>query len=37
MNISTTISVLTLIILLFMINPEQWLSITNILAILIYS
>lgn len=33
---STTISILTLIILLFMFVPDDWLSIANILAILLF-
>nr|YP_010262628.1 NADH dehydrogenase subunit 2 [Gyalideopsis ozarkensis]UIX51991.1 NADH dehydrogenase subunit 2 [Gyalideopsis ozarkensis] len=32
-NMAITISILTLIILLFILNPQQWLSITNILAV----
>ena len=36
-NISILVSVFTLIILLFIFNPEQWLSITNILAIYIFT
>ena len=36
-NLAVTISVLTLIILLFMLNPEEWLSMSNILAILIFN
>lgn len=35
-NLSVTISILTLIILLFMLNPDEWLSIANILAILMF-
>lgn len=35
-TLTLTISVLTLTILLFMLNPQEWLSITNILAIYIY-
>ncbi len=36
-GLSITISVLTLIILLFIINPDQWLSITNILSIILFN
>ena len=36
-NFSLTISNLTLIILLFIINPQEWLSMANILAILIFN
>lgn len=36
-NLTITISSLTLIILLFMINPESWLSMSNILAILMFN
>lgn len=36
-NLSITISVLTLIILLFIINPQEWLSIANILAIIVFN
>ena len=35
--LSITISVLTLIILLFMFNPQQWLSMANILALIIFN
>jgi NADH-ubiquinone oxidoreductase chain 2 len=35
-NLSLVISILTLIILLFIINPQEWLSIANILALLIF-
>lgn len=35
-NLSVTISILTLVILLFMLNPEQWLSISNILAMIMF-
>jgi NADH-ubiquinone oxidoreductase chain 2 len=34
---SITISIITLIILLFMFNPQEWLSITNILALLTFN
>lgn len=36
-NLSITISLLTLIILLFIINPQEWLSIANILAIIMFN
>ena len=36
-HLSITISVLTLILLLFMFNPEQWLSIANILALIMFN
>lgn len=36
-NLSIIISILTLIILLFILNPQEWLSITNILALLIFN
>ena len=36
-NLSITISVLTLIILLFIINPQEWLSIANILAMIMFN
>jgi NADH-ubiquinone oxidoreductase chain 2 len=34
---SITISIITLIILLFILNPQEWLSITNILALLTFN
>ena len=36
-NLSIIISIFTLVILLFMLNPQEWLSITNILALLIFN
>jgi NADH-ubiquinone oxidoreductase chain 2 len=36
-SLSLTISYLTLIILLFIFNPEEWLSMSNILALLIFN
>ena len=36
-NLSITISILTLIILLFILNPQEWLSIANILALIIFN
>lgn len=36
-NLSITISILTLIILLFILNPQEWLSMANILAILFFN
>ena len=36
-HLSITISVLTLILLLFMFNPEQWLSMANILALIMFN
>lgn len=36
-NLSLTITILTLIILLFIFNPQEWLSMANILAILIFN
>ena len=36
-NLSVIISILTLIMLLFILNPEEWLSITNILAIYMFT
>lgn len=36
-NLSITISILTLIILLFILNPQEWLSMANILAIIIFN
>jgi len=36
-TLSISISVLTLIILLFILNPQEWLSITNILAIIMFN
>lgn len=36
-SLSITISILTLIILLFIIDPDQWLSITNILSIILFN
>ena len=36
-SLSLTISMLTLVILLFMINPQEWLSVTNILAIILFN
>ena len=36
-TLTITISVLTLIILLFMLSPEQWLSMANILALIIFN
>ena len=35
--LTITISILTLIIFLFMLNPQQWLSMANILAIVLYN
>ena len=35
--LSITISIITLILLLFILNPQEWLSITNILALLIFN
>jgi len=36
-SLTITISVLTLVILLFMILPQQWLSMANILALIIFN
>ena len=36
-SLSVTISVLTLIILLFILNPQEWLSIANILALILFN
>lgn len=36
-SLTITISTLTLIILLFIFNPQEWLSITNILALIIFN
>ncbi len=36
-SLTITISGLTLIILFFMLNPQEWISISNILAILIFN
>ena len=36
-NLSLSISILTLIILLFMLSPNEWLRIANILAILMFN
>ena len=36
-NLTVTISALTIIILLFIINPEEWLCMTNILALTLFN
>lgn len=36
-SLSVTISVLTLIILFFILNPQEWLSLANILALIIFN
>lgn len=36
-SLSITISVLTLVILLFMVNPQEWLSLANILALILFN
>lgn len=36
-NLTLTVSILTLIILLFILNPQEWLSMANILAILVFN
>ena len=36
-SLSITISALTLIILLFIINPEEWLNITNIVSLILFN
>ena len=36
-SLSITISILTLVILLFMLMPQQWLSMANILALIIFN
>ena len=36
-SLTITVSSITLIILLFIINPQEWLSITNILALIIFN
>ena len=36
-SLSIIISIFTLVILLFMLNPQEWLSITNILALMIFN
>ena len=36
-HLTISISVLTLIIVLFILNPQEWLSIANILAVLLYT
>jgi hypothetical protein len=36
-SLTATISVLTLIILLFIISPQQWLSTANILALILFN
>ena len=36
-NLSLTISILTLVIFLFILNPQEWLSMANILAILVFN
>lgn len=36
-SLTTTISVLTLTILFFILNPEQWSSLANILALILFS
>ena len=36
-SLSVTISVLTLIILLFILNPQEWLSLANILALILFN
>ena len=36
-SLSITISILTLIIILFIIDPDQWLSITTILSIILFN
>nr|AZP39732.1 NADH dehydrogenase subunit 2 [Arthonia susa] len=36
-SLSVTISVLTLIILLFILNPQEWLSLANILALIFFN
>ena len=36
-SLTLTISMITLVILLFMINPQEWLSGTNILAIILFN
>lgn len=36
-NLTVTISALTIIILLFIINPEEWLCMTNILALILFN
>nr|YP_009642649.1 NADH dehydrogenase subunit 2 [Phlyctis petraea]QCI56400.1 NADH dehydrogenase subunit 2 [Phlyctis petraea] len=36
-SLTLTISILTLIIILFMINPQEWLSVTNILSTILYN
>ncbi len=35
--LTITISILSLVILLFMFNPEEWLSMANILALIIFN
>ena len=36
-SLTVTISVLTLIILLFILNPQEWLSMANILALILFN
>ena len=36
-SLSITIAVLTLIILLFILNPQEWLSLANVLALIIFN
>jgi len=36
-SLSITISVLTLVMLLFMVNPQEWLSLANILALILFN
>lgn len=36
-NLTTTISILTLIILFFMLSPQEWLNITTILSLIIFN
>ncbi len=36
-NLSIVISILTLVILLFILNPQEWLSFTNILALVLFN
>ena len=36
-SLSVTISVLTLVILLFILNPQEWLSMANILALILFN
>jgi NADH-ubiquinone oxidoreductase chain 2 len=36
-SLTTTISILTMIILLFIFIPEEWLSMANILALIVFN